>query len=220
MLTLWDLVLNATKRRPPKRAAKPRPPAARRSAAQAGAAPKPGSMQDRYARMTHEALHEHGVRVRKWRSSMSGIAWQVTYKDGSRSRLIEAPRPKGPVSAAIFLHEIGHHAIGFHTYRPRCLEEHQAWAWAIAEMERRGLNITPQVLARVHDSLHYAVEKARRRGLKRLPADLLPYIHSRVPGQAVVIPRLRGDSSRDAIERTPSEEDAQCDPAAHRRRIP
>ena len=46
------------------------------------------------------------------------------------------------MSAAIFCHEIGHHAIGFTRYKPRCLEEYHAWAWSFAEMERRGFTRT------------------------------------------------------------------------------
>ena len=137
--------------------------------------PKPGSMQHRYEAMTRELLREYGVRVRKWRTSMSGVAWEVHYRDGSVSRLIEAPRPKGPMSAAVFCHEIGHHAIGFRTYRPRCLEEYHAWAWSLRTMAQFELNITQSVRDRMHDSLHYAVLKARRRGLKRLPAELEPF---------------------------------------------
>ena len=71
--------------------------------------------------MAGRRLGEQAVGVRKWRSSMSGVAWQVTYRDGTVARLIESPRPRGPVSAAIFLHEIGHHAIGLGRFRPRCL---------------------------------------------------------------------------------------------------
>jgi hypothetical protein len=148
-------------------------------------APRRKPLQDRYDALVREMLERHGVRVRKWRSSMSGVAWQIHYRDGSVSRLIEAPRPRGPMSAAVFLHEIGHHAIGFGTYRPRCLEEYAAWAWALDEMERQGLNVTDGVRRRMHESLAYAVEKARRRGLKRLPAELLPY--ARYPE-----PRRRG----------------------------
>lgn len=135
-------------------------------------------MADRYERMTRECLAEYGVRVRKWRSSMSGCAWEVYYNDGRRSRLIESPKPKGPMSAAIFLHEIGHHAIGLGAYKPRCLEEYYAWAWSLAEMERRGLNVTDAVRKRMRDSLVYAVDKAKRRGLKRVPPELVEVISS------------------------------------------
>ena len=117
-------------------------------------------------------LDEHRVRVRKWRSGMSGVAWQVTYRDGTISRLIESPRPKGPMSAAIFLHEIGHHAIGLGRYRPRCLEEYHAWMYSLEQMRRWDLNITDNVHARVRESLTYAVDKAQRRGLAHLPKEL------------------------------------------------
>lgn len=125
--------------------------------------------------MTRSVLKEHGVRVRKWRSSTSGVAWQLTYEDGHVSRLIEAPRPRGPMSAAVFLHEIGHHAIGFETYKPRCLEEYHAWMYAVAQMERWGIQVTEAVQNRVHDALHYAVSKAVRRGIKRIPPELGQY---------------------------------------------
>ncbi|MDX9912758.1 MAG: hypothetical protein RBS39_13100 [Phycisphaerales bacterium] len=143
------------------------------------ARPASATMQERYDQMVRDTLHQYGVRVRKWRSGSSGVAWEVEYRDGTMARLIEAPRPRGPMSAAIFLHEIGHHAIGFHRYKPRCLEEYHAWRFALEEMERRGLNITESVRNRVHDSLHYAVSKARRRGIKRLPEELLPYVRPR-----------------------------------------
>ena len=133
-------------------------------------------MQSRYDRVVRDMLAKYGVRVRRWRSSMSGIAWEIVYHDGRITKLIESPRPKGPMSAAVFLHEIGHHAIGFGIYRPRCLEEYHAWAFSLEHMEKLGLNLTEAVRKRMHDSLHYAIAKARRRGLKQLPAELEPYI--------------------------------------------
>lgn len=136
----------------------------------------PQSMQARYDAMVQSKTREYGVRVRKWRTAMSGIAWQVEYRDGTISRLIEAPRPKGPMSAAVFLHEIGHHAIGFNVYKPRCLEEYHAWMFALREMESHGLNVTESVRKRMHNSLRYAIEKASRRGLRSLPAELVPYV--------------------------------------------
>lgn len=181
MLTLWDLIPRRRRNAPTGHAPKPRLD----SSGQLSKAPAKSRISTRaaarYERMTRELLDAHGVRVRKWRTSMSGVAWEVTYRDGSVTRLIEAPRPKGPMSAAIFLHEIGHHAIGFHRYRPRCLEEYHAWAWALAEMERQGLNVTERVRARMHESLHYAVAKAARRGLKHLPSELLPYLERPKP---------------------------------------
>ena len=132
-------------------------------------------MQRRYDDLVVEMKRTYGVRVRKWRRSSSGCAWKVRYHDGGISRLIEAPYPRGPISCAIFLHEIGHHAIGFDTHRLRCVEEYEAWRWAVGEMRARGLNVTTAVEKRMTDSLRYAVAKARRRGLKTLPAELAQY---------------------------------------------
>ena len=184
ILTLWDIMIPKRakqKRRPEasQTATKPPPTIPRPRAPRVTPGSAPGSAQARYERITKDMLARYGIRVRKWRSSMSGVAWQVTYRDGTVSRLIEAPRPKGPMSAAVFLHEIGHHAIGFSTYSPRCLEEYYAWKFSIETMRELDLNVTQRVLDRMHDSLHYAIEKARRRGLKRLPEELLPYVERR-----------------------------------------
>ena len=164
MQTLWDLLLPSKPRRRARPAPKPRPSVARPSAAQL-----------RYDAITRDMLRQHNVRVRKWRSSMSGCAWEVRYETGKVSRLIEAPKPKGPMSAAVFLHEIGHHAIGLGAYKPRCLEEYHAWAWSLATMESLGLNVTDRVRQRMHDSLRYAVHKSRRRGIKSIPPELAAF---------------------------------------------
>ncbi|MFG0258067.1 MAG: hypothetical protein ACF8GE_09220 [Phycisphaerales bacterium JB043] len=169
MLTLWDLL--PTRRKPPEPVVRTRP------RQDPGLTP----MQQRYRDLTRLMLDTHGVRVRKWRSSMSGVAWEVHYRDGTVSRLIEAPQPRGPMSCAVFLHEIGHHAIGFKRYRPRCLEEYHAWMWALDTMEAHSMNITPSVRRRVHESLYYAIHKARRRGIKRLPPELHPYATPPMP---------------------------------------
>lgn len=132
-------------------------------------------MQQRYDAVVRSMLARYAVRVRRWRTGMSGVAWQVEYRDGTRANLIETPRPKGPMSMAIFLHEIGHHAIGFGTFKPRCLEEYHAWKFAIEQMQAHGLNITGGVQRRMRRSLEYAVAKARRRGIKEIPAELVAY---------------------------------------------
>ncbi len=187
MLTLWDLLMRNAPDRDDKRRRVTRKvevvtettivmPAVIDEVV-APVSPSPTmTMRERYEWMTREMLSEHGVRVRKWRSSMSGVAWQVTYADGSVSRLIEAPRPRGPMSAAVFLHEIGHHAIGFHRYSPRCLEEHMAWMFSLEMMRRFELNITDGVHRRVRQSMRYAIAKARRRGIKQVPTELAIYL--------------------------------------------
>jgi hypothetical protein len=135
-----------------------------------------GSMQARYDALVRDMKRIHGVRVVRWRSSTSGCAWQVYYADGSTARLIESPYPRGPMSCAVFLHEIGHHAIGFGTYRPRCLEEYHAWRWSFEAMIEGGFNVTEAVRRRRDEALHHAIRKAVRRGLKRLPVELAPFV--------------------------------------------
>ncbi len=86
------------------------------------------------------------------------------------------------MSCAVFLHEVGHHAIGLGTYRPRCLEEYHAWRWSLETMLELGFNVTEAVRRRRDESLHYAIAKARRRGLKRLPGELVPFLEPRSRG--------------------------------------
>jgi hypothetical protein len=133
------------------------------------------SMQQRYDSIVVEMKLTYSVKVRKWRKSSSGVAYELRYRNGAVSKLIESPYPRGPVSCAIFLHEIGHHAIGLGVHRPRCLEEYHVWMWALDMMRQRGFNVTPAVEKRVHDSMKYAVAKARRRGMKSVPEQLKAY---------------------------------------------
>ncbi len=167
MRTLWDLI--------PRRKPAPPPKPSRPIAVAAPPRKRATPSADRYEAVARQMLATYKIRVRKWRSSTSGVAWQLTYADGTISRLIESPRPRGPISVAVFLHEVGHHAIGLGTYKPRCLEEYHAWLFALQQMHAHGLNITPKVHERIDQALRYAVAKARRRGLKALPAELLPY---------------------------------------------
>lgn len=160
--TLWDL-LGLTNRTRPSAPAKPQPTTR-------------SPMRQRYDALVAEMKQAYGIRVRKWRSSSTGCAWIVRYDDGDERRLIEAPYPKGPTSCAIFLHEVGHHAIGFGTYRPRCLEEYHAWQWSLQTMRAKGLNVTAAVEKRMAESLRYAVQKAKRRGLKSVPPQLSAYV--------------------------------------------
>lgn len=184
--SLWDLIENDRKHdRPvPRVSAAPgaRPARSERAARGLRIESDARPMSVRYEDLTREMLARYGVRVRKWRTSMSGVAWQITYHDGSVSRLIESPRPRGPMSCAIFLHEIGHHAIGFHRYRLRCVEEYHAWRFAIDRMERLGFNVTDRVRQRMCDSLRYAVEKAVRRGMREIPEELRPFVRGRRAG--------------------------------------
>lgn len=168
--TLWDL-LGLRKTRRAKRSR-------RHPASTSAAAPKRRATraQQRYDDLVDELKAAWNIRIHKWRSSTSGCAWEVRDRSGAVTRLIEAPYPKGPMSCVVFLHEVGHHAIGFGRYKPRCLEEFKAWEWALREMRTRGLNVTDAVMRRHDDAMRYAVSKALRRGLKRLPVELEPYL--------------------------------------------
>lgn len=134
-----------------------------------------GPMAARYDALVEEMLAAHSVRVRRWRRGTTGVAWE-TRRGEARQRWIEAPYPKGPVSCAVFLHEIAHHAIGLGAISPRCLEEHAAWEWAIARMRERGIEPGISVERRMHAALRYAVAKAVRRGLRRVPPPLVAYL--------------------------------------------
>jgi len=129
-----------------------------------------------YAAIVESFKTRFDLRVKKWRRSMSGCAWRVYYHDGRVVNWIESPFPKTPISLAIFLHEVGHHAIGFQTYKRRCEEEYHVWGWALNEMRR--LNVSPddRVRRRFELSMRYAVGKAMRRGLKDLPAPLTQFL--------------------------------------------
>lgn len=208
-LTLWDLLEPIARRlrprRPdlpssasgPERSAGPpaaparsrrgRPDNARPRASPArrdGRTPPPRpSAAERYDALVRDMLARYDIRVRRWRRSMTGVAWTVRYRDGAIRRLIEAPRPRSPMSAAIFLHEVGHHAIGFDVYKPRCREEYYAWKWSLEQMQAHGIDVTESVRRRMHNSLNYAIDKARRRGLKSVPDELVAYLH-RLPSKA------------------------------------
>jgi hypothetical protein len=125
-----------------------------------------------YDRIVRQTRERYQVRVETWRRNMSGRAWQIHYRSGRVVNLIEAPKPKTPISLAIFLHEVGHHVIGFDRYRLRCEEEYHVWLWAIKEMRRLGVPPDARVNRRFQLSMQYALAKAVRRGIRRIPAAL------------------------------------------------
>lgn len=137
---------------------------------------RPSPRAEAYDALVAEMKAAYGFRVRRWRRSMSGCAWELRYRDGRVRRMLESPYPKSPLSCAIFLHEVGHHAIGLGAVRPRCLEELRAWEWSFAAMESRGLEIDERTRERFRRSMEYAVAKATRRGIARLPEELRAYL--------------------------------------------
>src|SRR5947209_19332204 len=128
-----------------------------------------------YSQIVRLMKVRHGVRVHKWRHSMSGCAWRVTYQDGHSINWIEAPVPRTPLSLCIFLHEVGHHAIGFERFKERCEEEYHVWQWAIEQMGELGVQVDEKVRERFELSMQYAVGKALRRGIKDLPEPLVRF---------------------------------------------
>jgi hypothetical protein len=120
--------------------------------------------------------NRYRLRIRRWRRSMSGRAFRVRYADGRVTNWIEAPRPRTPISLAIFLHEVAHHAIGFRDNCHLCEEELHAWNWALSAMRRLGVEPDARVHRRVERSMRYAVEQALRRGITTLPDCLDPFI--------------------------------------------
>lgn len=129
-----------------------------------------------YSQLIDDLKKCYDVRVRKWRRSMSGCAWRVLYHDGRVINWIEAPVPRTPISLAIFLHEVGHHVIGFDRYKKRCEEEYHVWVWAIRKMRELGVEPDERVERRVRLSMQYAVNKAVRRGIKAIPQQLEQFL--------------------------------------------
>jgi len=129
-----------------------------------------------YSRIVKRVCQRYDIRIRRWRTSMSGKAWRVYHDDGRVINWIESPRPRTPLSLGIFLHEVGHHVIGFEKYKRRCEEEFHVWQWALVAMRRLGLQPDERLLKRVDLSMRYAVAKAVRRGIKTLPAPLMEYV--------------------------------------------
>lgn len=103
---------------------------------------------------------------------MSGCAWRVYYHDGRVTNWIEAPYPRTPISLAIFLHEVGHHAIGFRRFKVRCEEEYHVWTWAMEQMRRYGVEPDGRVQRRFERSMRYAVAQTLRRGNTELPPEV------------------------------------------------
>jgi hypothetical protein len=128
-----------------------------------------------FSQLVRNIKHKHDIRIRRWRKNMSGKAWRVYHHDGRVVNWIESPEPKTPISLCIFLHEVGHHAIGFEKYRKRCEEEFHVWKWALNEMRKYGVEPDARVHRRFEQSMRYAVAKAKRRGIKNLPTLLLQF---------------------------------------------
>ncbi|MGC8560193.1 MAG: hypothetical protein ACP5O1_05875 [Phycisphaerae bacterium] len=131
-----------------------------------------------FERLVNEMKQAFGISIRKWRQSMSGVAYELHYSNGDVKRLISSPHPRSPVSACIFLHEVGHHAIGFRKFRPRCLEEYHVWQWAFEQMRLREIPIDGRVERHYRRSMHHYVCLAKKRGLRQVPPELIEFQRS------------------------------------------
>jgi hypothetical protein len=125
-----------------------------------------------YDQLVAEMKAHYGISIRKWRKSMSGVAYELHYNNGDVRRMISAPRPRSPVSVCIFMHEVGHHAVGFRKFRPRCLEEYHVWQWAFDQMRKRAIPVDRRVERHYRRSMYHYVRLAKKRGLKALPPVL------------------------------------------------
>src|SRR3978361_1594044 len=106
-----------------------------------------------FTRIVQDVKDRHDIKVRRWRTSMSGKDWRVYHHAGRVVNWIEAPHPRTPISLSIFLHEVGHHVIGFEKYKRRCEEEYHVWLWALAQMDRHGIAIDAKVQRRFELSM-------------------------------------------------------------------
>jgi hypothetical protein len=129
-----------------------------------------------FSHIVEEMKRKYDIRIHRWRRNMSGCAWRVYHHDGRVVNWIESPIPKTPISLAIFLHEVGHHAIGFNTYKKRCEEEYHVWVWALNQMRQFGVMPDERCHKRFQLSMQYAVGKAVRRGVKQLPETLIQFL--------------------------------------------
>jgi hypothetical protein len=141
--------------------------------------------RDPYLAAAEKLVALSGVRVRKYRSSMTGVAFTRADDWG-----IEAPRPHGPVSFAVFAHEVAHHLLHRSGSRPRWLEEVEAWEYALDCFERFELRGVDHARADAARSIRYAVAKALRRGSPETARAIL----ERTPEWA-----WRFDDAREAV---------------------
>lgn len=133
-------------------------------------------LMGQYDAIVEQMKHRYDIRIKRWRKNMSGCAWRVYHHDGTVMNWVESPYPKTPISLSIFLHEVGHHAIGFRTYKRRCEEEYHVWMWAIEQMIKLGVQPDEKVKRRFELSMQYAVGKAVRRGIRTIPESLIQFL--------------------------------------------
>jgi hypothetical protein len=114
------------------------------------------------------------VTVRKYRSGSTGTAYTEADDWG-----IEAPHPRGPVSFAVFAHEVGHQLKHRDGSRPRWLEEIEAWEFALSCFERFELPGVERARASAARHLRYTAARLARR--RRLSPETAQRVLDRMP---------------------------------------
>lgn len=152
-------------------------------------------IQQKYDAVVDMMLAKYRLHVRCWRNSLSGLATLRQFRDGRLEHWIESPYPTTPLRMAIFLHEVGHHAIGLGVHRPRCVEELRAWEWSIGTMRALGLRTDGTVMQRFRRTMRYEVWRSMKRGMRRVPDDVASF----VPPFAVVGVAAHRDSAAGAV---------------------
>lgn len=136
-----------------------------------------------------------GLQVTRWLSVLRGKAIKVSFRWGGGVRYrLHVPRSRGPLAAAIFLHEVGHCVVGF-TGEPRVMEELRAWLWAFDALKRLNLPIPEVVVKRYHASMRYEVRRAMRRR-QPCPPFLRFFLNPQQPERGVVEKRELKNSAR------------------------
>ena len=124
-------------------------------------------MVNKYEQAAHTLLTENFVIHKYFSSGMSGRAWLG-------KRIIRAPQPKSPRSFQILAHEVGHIVQG--NIKPQCLEEYGAEVFSFEQMKRFGFKIPKRVKDVSDRHISYGLAQALNRGIKKVPAELKPYM--------------------------------------------
>lgn len=119
---------------------------------------------NRWEKAGRDLLDTHAVRVRKWRTNSTGIAF-------SDRREIECPKPKGVISFIVLAHEVGHCVLHCRNGKyPRWREEVEAWQFALNVLDEYDLPGYERAHEFASGGIRYAFRKAVRRGVS---ADLI-----------------------------------------------
>lgn len=114
-----------------------------------------------YERAGYVLLGRHHIKVHKWRSSNSGLA----YTNAGRNE-IESPRPRGPISFGVLAHEIGHIVLHqFNGKYPRWREEVEAWEFALKALADANLKGYERLETHARGCLHHNFNRAVCRGV-------------------------------------------------------